>query len=140
MRHPGSSRRPAPGADRAPPLRQERTNMSLSVAAVLAEPAWRTPEKIAVVEGAERRTYAQLWLEVLDLAAALRAAGVEAGDRVAPLAPNVTDFPRAYYAIIAAGGVVVPVHLLLTPQEIGYILRDSGAKLMMAHVSRVEDA
>jgi long-chain acyl-CoA synthetase len=114
--------------------------MSLSVAAVLAEPAWRTPEKIAVVEGAERRTCAQLWLEVLDLAAALREAGVEAGDRVALLAPNVTDFPRAYYAIIAAGGVVVPVHLLLTPQEIAYILRDSGAKLMMAHVSRVEDA
>ena len=114
--------------------------MSLSVAAVLAEPAWRTPEKIAVVEGAERRTYAQLWLEVLDLAAALRAAGVEAGDRVALLAPNVTDFPRAYYAIIAAGAVVVPVHLLLTPPEIAYILRDSGAKLMLAHVSRAEDA
>jgi long-chain acyl-CoA synthetase len=114
--------------------------MSLSVSAVLAEPAWRTPEKIAVVEGAERRTYAQLWLEVLDLAAALRATGVEPGDRVALLAPNVIDFPRAYHAIIAAGGVVVPVHLLLTPPEIAYILRDSGAKLMLAHVSRAEDA
>jgi len=113
--------------------------MSLSVAAVLAEPAWRTPEKVAVVEGTERRTYAQLWREVLDLAAALREAGVEPGDRVALLAPNTIEFPRAYYAIIAAGGVVVPVHLLLTPPEIAYILRDSGAKLMLAHVARAKD-
>ena len=114
--------------------------MSLSVAAILSAPAWRTPEKIALVEGAEVRGYAELWREVLDLAAALRESGVEPGDRVALLAPNVTDFPRAYYAIIAAGGVVVPIHLLLTPPEIAYILRDSDAKLMLAHVARAEDA
>jgi long-chain acyl-CoA synthetase len=114
--------------------------MSLSVAAILSEPAWRTPEKIAVVEGAEVRTYAELWREVLDLAAALREGGIEPGDRVALLVPNVTDFPRTYYAIIAAGGVVVPIHLLLTPPEIAYILRDSGAKLMLAHAARAEDA
>jgi long-chain acyl-CoA synthetase len=114
--------------------------MSLSVAAILSEPAWRTPEKIALVEGTEVRGYAELWREVLDLAAALREGGVEPGDRVALLAPNVTDFPRAYYAIIAAGAVVVPIHLLLTPPEIAYILRDSGAKLMLAHVARAEDA
>jgi long-chain acyl-CoA synthetase len=56
------------------------------------------------------------------------------------MSPNVTDFPRSYYAILAAGAVVVPIHMLLTPEEISYILRDSGAKLLIAHCIRAEDA
>ena len=114
--------------------------MSLSLAAVLAEPAWRTPDKTAVIQGAERLSYAQLWAEARAQAAALRELGVRPGDRVALMSPNVFDFPRSYYAILAAGGVVVPVHMLLTPEEISYILRDSGAKLLIAHVVRAEDA
>ncbi len=39
----------------------------------------------------------------------------------------MVDFPRAYYGALAAGAVVVPVHLLLTADEIAYVLRDSGA-------------
>ena len=114
--------------------------MTLSLAAVLAEPAWRRPDKTAVIQGAERLSYAQLWAEALGQAAALREFGVRPGDRVALMSPNVTDFPRSYYAILAAGAVVVPVHMLLTPEEISYILRDSGAKLLIAHVIRAEDA
>jgi long-chain acyl-CoA synthetase len=114
--------------------------MSLSLAAVLAEPAWRTPDKTAVIQGAERLSYGQLWAEARGQAAALRELGVRPGDRVALMSPNVFDFPRSYYAILAAGGVVVPVHMLLTPEEISYILRDSGAKLLIAHVIRAEDA
>jgi long-chain acyl-CoA synthetase len=45
--------------------------------------------------------------------------------------PNVPDFPRAYYAILALGAVVVPVHALLKAGEIEYVLRDSGAKLLI---------
>ena len=112
----------------------------LSLAAVLAEPAWRRPDKTAVIQGAERLSYARLWGESLGQAAALRELGVRPGDRVALMSPNVTDFPRSYYAILAAGAVVVPVHMLLTPEEISYILRDSGAKLIIAHVIRAEDA
>jgi long-chain acyl-CoA synthetase len=114
--------------------------VSLSLAAVLAEPAWRSPDKTAVIQGAEMRTYGQLWRESLAAGAAVRAHGVGPGDRVALLAPNVIDFPRMYYGILAAGAVVVPIHLLLTPDEIAYILRDSGAKLLIAHVARAEDA
>jgi long-chain acyl-CoA synthetase len=114
--------------------------MSLSLAAVLAEPAWRTPDKTAVIQGSDQRTYAQLWRESLAMATAIRERGVEPGDRVALLAPNVIDFPRAYFAILAAGAVVVPIHLLLTPGEIAFILKDSGAKLLIAHVARAEAA
>jgi len=112
----------------------------LSLAAVLAEPAWRQPERTAVIQGAESLSYAELWAEARGQAAALAELGVRPGDRVALMSPNVFDFPRSYYAILAAGGVVVPVHMLLTPEEISYILRDSGAKVLIAHAIRAEDA
>ena len=114
--------------------------MSLSLAAVLAEPAWRRPDQTAVIQGAEKITYAELWAQSLAQAGAIQAQGIEPGDRVALLSPNVADFPRSYYAILAAGAVVVPIHLLLTPAEIAYILQDSGAKLLVAHVARAEEA
>ncbi len=112
----------------------------LSLAAVLAEPAWRQPDKTAVVQGTEQLTYGELWAQSLGQAAAIRELGVQPGDRVALMSPNVTDFPRSYYAILAAGAVVVPIHMLLTPEEISYILRDCGAKLLIAHCIRAEDA
>jgi long-chain acyl-CoA synthetase len=114
--------------------------MTLSLAAVLAEPAWRQPDKTAVVQGTEHLTYGELWAQSLGQAAAIRELGVQPGDRVALMSPNITDFPRSYYAILAAGAVVVPIHMLLTPEEISYILRDSGAKLLIAHCIRAEDA
>jgi long-chain acyl-CoA synthetase len=114
--------------------------MSLSLAAVLAEPAWRRPHKAAVIQGGQEVSYGDLWAQSLAQAAALRQLGVEPGDRVALLSPNVVDFPRGYYAILAAGAVVVPIHLLLTPTEIAYILQDSGAKVLVAHVARAEEA
>ena len=112
----------------------------LSLAAVLAEPAWRQPDKTAVIQGAERLSYAELWAQARGQAAAIRELGVQPGDQVALMSPNVFDFPRSYYAILAAGAVVVPVHMLLTPEEISFILRDSGAKLLIAHAIRAEDA
>ena len=57
--------------------------------------------------------------------------GVRPGDRVAILIPNTPDFPRAYYGVLAIGAVVVPVHALLTPGEIAYVLQDSGSKVLI---------
>jgi long-chain acyl-CoA synthetase len=56
---------------------------------------------------------------------------VQRGDRVAILIPNVPDFPRVYYAVLALGAVVVPVHALLKPDEIEYVLRDSASSLLV---------
>ena len=103
----------------------------LSLAAVLAEPARRTPGKLAVVEGDQRLTYAEIWRDARCCAAALLQRGVRPGTRVAILGPNVVDFVRGYYAILAAGGVVVPVPTLLNGEEAGYILDHSGAELLL---------
>jgi long-chain acyl-CoA synthetase len=104
---------------------------TLSLATVLAEPARRTPDKLAVVEGDLRIDYADLWQDALRYAAALVDRGVTPGSRVALLAPNVVDFVRAYYGILAAGGVVVPVPTLLNGDEAAYIVSHSGAQTLL---------
>src|SRR5215470_12052336 len=110
---------------------------SLSLATVLAEGARRYPTKTAVVDGDLRVSYADLWHQARSYAAALQQVGVKPGDAVALMVPNVVDFPRAYYAVLAAGAVVVPVHLLLTADEAAYVLRDSRATLLLAHTSQL---
>ncbi|RIJ70601.1 long-chain fatty acid--CoA ligase [Nakamurella silvestris] len=106
--------------------------MSLSLAGILAESALRHAERDAVVIGPQRITYAQLWEQSRRYAAVLRDRRVKAGDRVAILLPNVPDFPRVYYAITSLGAVVVPVHALLIAREIGYVLTDSQAVMLIA--------
>ncbi|MGC9406782.1 long-chain-fatty-acid--CoA ligase [Streptomyces sp. DZ1-3] len=111
---------------------------TLSVAAVLAENARRRPDKEALVEGDLRLSFAEVWRRARAQAGALAGLGVEPGDRVALMAPNTADFPQAYYAIAAAGGVVVPVHLLLSAGEVEHVLRDSGATLLLCHPVQAE--
>ncbi|MEV6491132.1 long-chain fatty acid--CoA ligase [Actinoplanes sp. NPDC051633] len=113
----------------------------LSLATILAESARKKPDKVAVIDHTGARfTYSQLWQQARSWAAGLRELGIGPGDTVALQIPNVIDFPRAYYAALAVGATIVPMHLLLTPDELGYVLRDSGAKLLIAHPSQVESA
>ncbi|MFJ2768411.1 long-chain fatty acid--CoA ligase [Streptomyces sp. NPDC087300] len=111
---------------------------TLSLAAILAEPARRHPDRTALVEGELRLSFKEMWHAARAQAAALVALGVRPGDRVALMAPNTTEFPTAYYAILAAGGVVVPVHLLLSAEEVEHVLRDSGASLLLCHPAQAE--
>ncbi|WP_063008199.1 long-chain-fatty-acid--CoA ligase [Nocardia kruczakiae] len=108
-------------------------NATLSLASILAEPARRRPDHIALVEGDRRLTFAELWRAAREQAGALIERGIRPGDRVALMCPNTAEFPRAYYAILAAGATVVPVHLLLTADEAEFVLRDSGATLLICH-------
>lgn len=104
---------------------------TISVAAILAESATRTPDATALIVGSEHVTYRALWEQTCGYAGALRDRGIGPGVPVAVLIPNVVDFARAYYAVLALGGVVVPVHALLKAGEIEHVLQDSGAKLLV---------
>ncbi|MFJ9153319.1 long-chain fatty acid--CoA ligase [Streptomyces sp. NPDC102270] len=103
----------------------------ISLAAVLAESAARRPDHPAVVFGPEVLTYRQLWSEARRHAAVLTEQGIGAGDTVALLLGNSPRFPMAYYGALAVGATVVPVHALLKAEEIAYVLRDSGARLLV---------
>ena len=104
---------------------------TLSLAMVLAESARRTPDKLALVQGELRLTYAQLWRDARRYGGALAGHGIGPGDRIALVAPNVADFVRAYFGILAIGGVVVPVPTLLNAEEAAYIVGNSGAQAVL---------
>jgi fatty-acyl-CoA synthase len=65
------------------------------------------------------------------VARALQASGVEPGDRVAYLMPNLPEMLIAHFAVPLAGGVLVAVNTRLTAEEIAYILAHSGAKILV---------
>ena len=88
------------------------------------------PQRTAVVCGEERFTYAQLAERAGRLAGALRKAGVGAGDRVAFLSTNCHRLLEAYYGVIQAGAVLLPLNIRLAPQELAFVLNDSGTRLL----------
>jgi long-chain acyl-CoA synthetase len=104
----------------------------MSLAAVLAETAATRPDHPAVVFGTRTWTYRELWRRSRQYAAVLAERGITAGDTVAVLTPNSPHFPMAYFGGLALGATVVPVHGLLKAEEIEYVLRDSGAGLLVS--------
>ena len=68
-------------------------------------------------------------------AAVLQSTGIGPGDRVALVLGNVPEFVHALYGTWRAGGAAVPVNVMLTPEEIGHIVRDSGATTAVAQMS-----
>jgi fatty-acyl-CoA synthase len=88
------------------------------------------PGNTAVVCGERRFTYAQFAERASRLAGALREAGVKAGDRVAFLSLNCHRLLEAYYGVLEAGAVLLPLNIRLAPGEMAYILNDAGAKML----------
>jgi fatty-acyl-CoA synthase len=88
------------------------------------------PHRTAVVCGKERFTYAQFAERASRLAGALQKAGVRAGDRVAFLSMNCHRLLEAYYGVVEAGAVLLPLNIRLAAQELAFILNDSGASVL----------
>jgi long-chain acyl-CoA synthetase len=106
--------------------------MGLNLASTIAAGAERFPDRPAIRLGEAELTYAALDDLSARLAALLREKGLEQGDRVGVMLPNVPQFPIAYYGVLRAGGVVVPMNVLLKRREIAFYLEDSGAKLLLS--------
>ena len=98
------------------------------------------PGKTAVIYGARRLTYRELAAEAQRVAGALRASGVGPGDRVAYLMPNLPEMLIAHYAVPLAGAVLVAVNTRLTADEVAYILRHSGAKIVVVDAALLSTA
>ncbi|GAA2320570.1 long-chain fatty acid--CoA ligase [Glycomyces scopariae] len=113
---------------------------TLSIAAILAESARRRPDAPALHFMGGTVRYGELWDQTRAYAGALAARGIGPGSRVAMLVPNVPDFPRVYYAALALGAVIVPIHLLFKADEIAFVLEDSGAELLVAAAPLLAEA
>src|SRR6185437_12580503 len=76
-------------------------------------------------------TWAQIHERIGAVAAALAERGIRAGDRVAIMMTNRPEFLETMFAANALGAIVIPVNFRLAPDEIAYILTDSGASLLV---------
>ncbi|QSE81316.1 long-chain-fatty-acid--CoA ligase [Rhodococcus koreensis] len=100
----------------------------LNLSVLLEDSARRFPDRVALVLGDQRMTYADLDAQSNRVANLLVSAGIEPGDTIALSCPNIPQFPVVYYGILKAGAVVVPLNVLLKDREIAYHLDDSDAK------------
>src|SRR6478735_12799076 len=98
------------------------------------------PDRTAIIDGARTFTYAAMAAEVTRLANALRARGLQSGDRVAYLAPNCAEVLVAHFAVPLAGGVLVTINTRLSIEEIAAIVEHSGAVFLVADAPLVEPA
>ncbi len=106
--------------------------MGLNLASLLTESAARTPELPAIRLGDTELSYGELDEGSARLATLLSEKGVGPGDRVGVMLANVPEFPIAYYGVLRAGAIVVPMNVLLKRREIAFYLEDSGANLLLA--------
>jgi long-chain acyl-CoA synthetase len=88
--------------------------------------------RVAVRVDDAAMTYQALDEASARVAGLLRERGFRPGDRVGIMLPNVAEVPVAYYGVLRAGGVVVPMNPLLKAREVAYYLGDSGAGLVFA--------
>jgi len=92
--------------------------------------AHRWGDAVALIEGKETRTFAQLWDEARAAASALLERGVTSGDRIAIWAPNMREWVVAALAAQVCGAAIVPLNTRLKGREAGDILRRTHARLL----------
>lgn len=101
-----------------------------SIAEIPFLQARRVPEKPALVSEGGTLSHRQLWEEVARFAGFVAARAGE-GARVGILLPNVPELAVAYFGAVAAGAVAVPINFRLSPPEVGYVLQDCAAAVLV---------
>ena len=114
--------------------------MNFNLAVILQETAAASPDRPAVVYAGGQLTYAELDTLSSRLAAGLESAGIGPGDLVGLQLPNIPQFLIAYFGILKAGAVVVPLNVMLKGHEIAFHLSDSGVKLLITWEGILADA
>jgi long-chain acyl-CoA synthetase len=108
-----------------------------SVGDLVPAAAARSPEKPALIFEDRPVSYRDLEERIRQAAGAFHGLGVAKGDRVALLLGNVPDFVVALHGALLLGAVVAPLNVMLTAEELGYILTDAGASLLVTDTARL---
>ncbi len=107
--------------------------MSLNLGSLLSNSTRQYSAETALICDSDRYSYEHLDISVRKFAADLKEAGIERGDKVAIMLPNVPEFTIAYFGILYAGAVVVSLNILLSADELNYQLTQSQAKAFVVH-------
>lgn len=102
--------------------------MSLLFNRLLQKP---NASQLAIAEDETRWTLAELREKAIRLASVLQAKGIQPGDRVAMMFMNQKEYLVGFFATLYAGAVVVPINVTLPPDDILYVVLNSGSKLLL---------
>ena len=102
-----------------------------SLVTLFEEACKKYSDQVAYISMDREMTYGELDRLSRDFAGWLQSVGLEKGDRVALMMPNLLQYPVALFGTLRAGCVVVNVNPLYTPRELEHQLKDSGAKAIV---------
>jgi fatty-acyl-CoA synthase len=108
-----------------------RSFTALTPLAFLERAADAFADKTAIAYGDRRSSYSEFGAEATRLAHALRASGVQRGDRVAYMVPNIPEMLVANFGVPLAGAVLVAINTRLSAEEVRYVCDHSGATLLV---------
>ena len=119
--------------------------MSSNLATILTASAERDGDRTALKLDDTEVSYGMLDAGSQRVAGLLKSKGLQPGDRVGVMLPNVPYFAAVYYGILFAGGVVVPMNVLLKGREVAYLLQRMeaypGAVILATNFKRnIDDA
>lgn len=114
---------------RVPSYKMTGMNLNTSLLKAVSQ----FPDRVAVSDGMKRLTYEELGKRVGALVEVFDSLGLAAGDVVACLAPNCQEYLELYYGCAFARTVLNPLNFRLGPLEISSILKDSSARVLVAH-------
>ncbi|HXW45907.1 MAG TPA: AMP-binding protein [Streptosporangiaceae bacterium] len=117
---------------------QETQPISADLGMIVARAAERFGSKTALVTGARALAYQELDDMCGRVAGGLRELGVRPGDRVSLYSPNRWEWVVAYHAALRAGAVVNPINVMLTPEEVAFVLDDCGAAAIFTAGEKAE--
>jgi long-chain acyl-CoA synthetase len=112
--------------------------MTSTIGEILPIAARRFGPRTALIVGDRSFTFDDLQALSSRAAHGLVAAGVQPGDRVALYGPNCWEWLVAYYGIAKTGAVVIPINVMLTTDEVRYVVEDSGARAVVASSDKGE--
>ncbi len=112
--------------------RRPANYVPLSPVSFLTRTARIYPDRVAIIHGGRRITYAQFLDRARRLASALARAGVGQGDTVSIMAPNTPEMLEAHYAVPMLGAVLCCINIRLDAAAVGFVLQHSETKVVLA--------
>jgi long-chain acyl-CoA synthetase len=104
----------------------------MHLTSIVRRAAQINPDGMAVIDGAARVSWSAIADRIARVAGGLVALGLRPGERVAIVAVNHASFLELQYAVLWAGGVLVPVNYRLSANEVGYIVGAAAASMLVA--------
>ena len=129
---------PALASTTQAPVPEERGPITADLGTIVSRAARRFGAKTALIAPGRTLTYHELDDLCDRVAGGLHDIGVRPGDRVSLYSPNRWEWVIAYHAALRAGAVVNPINVMLTAEEVAFVLNDCGAAAIFASGDKAE--